>query len=233
MKTINKIRVNNFEGMIEMTEKGETLIKKVQRILDENEPKVNVSEKTRLHDIYMDALARAEANGETININLLLEKPYDSLTENQRTAVYAWKEMEKRPELETAYDSQSAPPQFEQYSEPGYKPGSYREMFVTAPGSGIKKPIKFLDAEAAVIDFRKNTLLSDTLSVREWGRQEAELKRSTGLTIDEYNNYAYQTENWQDGHGAYSDIQNPIVRIRYNDSSGGIVTGKQIGRAHV
>lgn len=38
MKTINKIRVNNFKGMIEMTEKGETLIKKVRRILDENEP---------------------------------------------------------------------------------------------------------------------------------------------------------------------------------------------------
>ena len=38
MKTINKIRVNNFEGMIEMTEKGETLIKKCQRILDEGEP---------------------------------------------------------------------------------------------------------------------------------------------------------------------------------------------------
>ena len=37
MKTINKIRVNNFEGMIEMTEKGETLTKKIQRILDENE----------------------------------------------------------------------------------------------------------------------------------------------------------------------------------------------------
>ena len=38
MKTINKIRVNNFKGMIEMTENGETLIKKIQRILDENEP---------------------------------------------------------------------------------------------------------------------------------------------------------------------------------------------------
>ena len=38
MKTINKIRVNNFEGMIKITEKGETLIKKIQRILDENEP---------------------------------------------------------------------------------------------------------------------------------------------------------------------------------------------------
>ena len=38
MKTINKIRVNNFEGMIKITENGETLIKKIQRILDENEP---------------------------------------------------------------------------------------------------------------------------------------------------------------------------------------------------
>lgn len=38
MKHINKIRVNNFKGMIKETEKGETLIKKTQRILDENEP---------------------------------------------------------------------------------------------------------------------------------------------------------------------------------------------------
>ena len=38
MKTINKIRINNFKGMIEITETGETLIKKIQRILDENEP---------------------------------------------------------------------------------------------------------------------------------------------------------------------------------------------------
>lgn len=38
MKTINKIRVNNFAGMIEMIEPGETLIKKCQRILDEGEP---------------------------------------------------------------------------------------------------------------------------------------------------------------------------------------------------
>ena len=38
MKRINKIRVNNFAGMIEMTEPGETLIKKCQRILDEGGP---------------------------------------------------------------------------------------------------------------------------------------------------------------------------------------------------
>ena len=38
MKHINKIRINNFDGMIEYKEEGETLIKKVQRIMDENEP---------------------------------------------------------------------------------------------------------------------------------------------------------------------------------------------------
>lgn len=38
MKRINKIRINNFAGMIKITESGETLIKKIQRILDENEP---------------------------------------------------------------------------------------------------------------------------------------------------------------------------------------------------
>ena len=38
MKRINKIRINNFKRMTEMREKGETLIKKIQRILDENEP---------------------------------------------------------------------------------------------------------------------------------------------------------------------------------------------------
>lgn len=38
MKHINKIRSNNFAGMIIMIEPGETLIKKCQRILDEGEP---------------------------------------------------------------------------------------------------------------------------------------------------------------------------------------------------
>ena len=37
MKTINKIRVNNFAGMIKMIDPGETLIKKCERILDEGE----------------------------------------------------------------------------------------------------------------------------------------------------------------------------------------------------
>ena len=38
MKKINKIRINNFEGLTPFGEEGETLITKIARILDENEP---------------------------------------------------------------------------------------------------------------------------------------------------------------------------------------------------
>ena len=41
MKRINKIRVNNFAGMIKMTDPGEILIKKCQRILEEGEPRTD------------------------------------------------------------------------------------------------------------------------------------------------------------------------------------------------
>jgi hypothetical protein len=54
------------------------------------------------------------------------------------------------------------PVHYEQYSEPGYVPGSYRERFVTVPP------------------------------------KEGQIE-------------------WRDGHSAYSNIHNPVVRIRYND----------------
>lgn len=38
MLTINKIRINSFEGMIEEPETGENIITKIQRIMDEGEP---------------------------------------------------------------------------------------------------------------------------------------------------------------------------------------------------
>ncbi len=71
-------------------------------------------------------------------------------------------------------------PKFSSYQEPGSVPGSYREMFVTAPGKN-----QFADFD-----------LSGTAD-----------------------------KTWRDGHSAYSDIQNPIVRIRFNDR---MVDGKKI-----
>jgi hypothetical protein len=90
-----------------------------------------------------------------------------------------------------------APTSFDTYQEPGAVPGSYRELFVTAPSAG--KP------EAG----------------KEWHRflpppEPYNLSSSIGFV---------KSGDWIDGHSAYSDIPNPIVRIRYNDRE---VNGKKI-----
>ncbi|MFA6973070.1 MAG: hypothetical protein WC208_16955, partial [Gallionella sp.] len=69
------------------------------------------------------------------------------------------------------------PTQFSQYQEPGAVPGSYREMFVTAPS---KNPEIFSGQRIA---------------------------------------------DWNDGHSAYDGVENPIVRIRFNERD---VSGKKI-----
>lgn len=86
--------------------------------------------------------------------------------------------------------------QFSQYQEPGAVEGSYREMFVTAPGKSLS-------------DIFDNSVLENRLLTDE---EKAEGLKRLDLS-------------WSDGHSSYSDIQNPIVRIRYNDR---IVDGKKI-----
>jgi hypothetical protein len=73
---------------------------------------------------------------------------------------------------------------FNSYQEPGAVEGSYREMFVTAPGVG--KGLSFDD------------LLKRDGSINETNRKEL-------------------APGWEDGHSQYSEVKNPIVRIRFNE----------------
>ena len=79
---------------------------------------------------------------------------------------------------------------FSQYTEPGAVEGSYREMFVTAPGGE-----------------EGHGIWSDTLDLGLAGK---------GGFI-----------KWSDGHSQYSDVTNPIVRIRFNEVN---ADGKRILR---
>lgn len=93
---------------------------------------------------------------------------------------------------------------FDQYTEPGAKEGSYREMFVTAP------KIDSYTVEQIGRDFKirkpDGTLMNGDYSARNMAAADAErLSNQSGVF------------NWQDGHSQYSDIQNPIVRTRFND----------------
>lgn len=91
---------------------------------------------------------------------------------------------------------------YERSSEPGYVPGSYREVFVTAPDFGREKftVVDNPKGGADIIDDGGNFV--DHAYNREWAQELIKAKSNT---------------KWEDGHSAYSDIQNPIVRIRYNE----------------
>lgn len=90
---------------------------------------------------------------------------------------------------------------FDQYTEPGAVEGSYREMFVTAPG-------------VAKIEFPSFT---------EW-ISNPERTMTRRFTLEEQHKVYEDTKarrerlaGWSDGHSQYSEIQNPVVRIRFNE----------------
>lgn len=115
------------------------------------------------------------------------------------------------PDVETEQDALSAAKQmyrdefdedsegitkYGSYQMPGAEEGSYREMFVTAPKVG-----------------------KNERAIEEYGVPYNELSRGDRLNFDSFMGGV----EWQDGHSDYSDIKNPIVRIRFNtraDSQG-------------
>lgn len=101
---------------------------------------------------------------------------------------------------------------FSQYVEPGAVSGSYREMFVTAPDNGKQDRFGIMYTGRTW----KVTEHGNPLSMREFPTEEAAQD-----TADNYNeNSARFERDWQDGHSQYSDITNPIVRIRFDEREG-------------
>ena len=114
---------------------------------------------------------------------------------------------------------------FSQYTEPGAEEGSYREMFVAVP----KKELP--DTTAQWEKMKKALSNDDYLGYESaseaWGGIKAEgdnwsevwdASPETKKAVDDYR-IAYDQKanmNWQDGHPQYSDIKNPVVRIRFN-----------------
>lgn len=95
--------------------------------------------------------------------------------------------------------------QFSSYQLPGGK--NYREMFVTAP-------------------FINNVEQLNKAAQRLFGKEFKELTSEDQKATEQYRDSFYPDINdWKDGHSAYSSIQNPVVRIRFNERS---VEGKRI-----
>lgn len=115
---------------------------------------------------------------------------------------------------------------FSQYTEPGAVEGSYREMFVTTPVKLEDAPIyksgrEYYESGQYAKDYRD--IGTPWKRLNEYQRkivEEAYREASQSYAIQERG-------NWQDGHSQYSEVKNPIVRIRFNEVN---ADGKRILR---
>ncbi|MFA5429432.1 MAG: hypothetical protein WC279_14610, partial [Sulfurimonas sp.] len=89
---------------------------------------------------------------------------------------------------------------FQQYTEPGAEEGSYREMFVTAPGLKEERVLTVSTKDGTTQRF------SNLTEAKRFAK-ENNIHRIGNIRV---------VNKWQDGHSQYSDIKNPVVRIRFN-----------------
>lgn len=105
------------------------------------------------------------------------------------------------------------PTHFSQYTEPGAVEGSYREMFVTAPRkaeldleeiSYAKEKRDSLIADRSRLEAKGNIGAANALAgdIQGWERRIADISNEG---------------QWKDGHSQYSEVKNPVVRIRFNE----------------
>ncbi|MBU3995859.1 MAG: hypothetical protein KKF42_08850 [Actinobacteria bacterium] len=120
---------------------------------------------------------------------------------------------------------------FSQYTEPGAVDGSYREMFITAHGKN-QSTIKSLPEGYSVLD--KNGIFwvvengYESKPIKTGGTSKEAVKKFLKLHNEVNDIRSMEFENhWGDGHSQYSDIKNPIVRIRFNEIN---ADGKRILR---
>jgi hypothetical protein len=163
---------------------------------------LNAASRTEVKDVRL-GISPADAEWETFNKNMI--KKYGAGYGNRQMSVgEIMKDTELRKQAAEQRESATLyPTKFSQYTEPGAIPGSYREKFVTAPAGEPKRPegvaIHKIDGRYIAFDKDDRQITSaDTLD---------RLKREIDKT----------TPRWFDGHPQYDTIDNPIVRIRYND----------------
>ena len=144
-----------------------------------------------LNEKYMAVLDQLVTNDEASNINVLSQRDESELSDLQKEAVRLFREIEARPSNESRYSSTA---QYSEYTEPGAEPGTYRELFITAPGAQDKTAQEYYGYTDA-----------------EW--QGLRPGYRDQLTVEYQQNLPGA---WVDGHAPYSNIQNPIVRARFD-----------------
>ena len=140
----------------------------------------------------------------------LLQMAYDS-TEAEKL---------RRKYLRPLEKAAAPPTHFSRYTEPGAVPGSYREMFVTVPAIKVAEHVD--EREVVKVWFGDDLKrFSNRERAIEYIQNAKNIDHSKA--VDFYEDHVnigkeeFSSVAWQDGHAQYSDIHNPVVRIRFNE----------------
>jgi hypothetical protein len=194
-----------------------------------------VTPKNQSSDEPITVVAHAYSDG-TIDLGSVTQYPEGQY---QRGFEFVAEDMDGRAEgfhdLESAgewlgrkIEQPVDPTHFSQYTLPGAKEGSYREVLLTVPdvatGRKAEAAMAVKNAEAEVASGKRhleqmrreqpNNVKGIAASESYLAKNEEKLRQAKEV---EANEPADARQSWRDGHDQYSDISNPIVRLRTNE----------------
>lgn len=120
------------------------------------------------------------------------------------------------------------PVDYPSLNTPGHTPGTYRELFVTGPVKDSSNAVSLKKMyDSSFLKLRKysewlNAVLDEkgvpaTEANKLLDPEYARLYKLNGEHSKAYGDYVHDTMGWNDGHAQYSDIPNPIVRLRFHE----------------
>jgi hypothetical protein len=105
---------------------------------------------------------------------------------------------------------------FSQYTLPGAKEGSYREVLLTVPEAHIQQATAILNQRTK--NWTKVSRPDGTYYFTDKeGKWLGEDVEAAIATEDQWLGGSSKGSPWHDGHPQYSSIENPIVRLRFNE----------------
>ena len=131
----------------------------------------------------------------------------DSILDEAKRVDALWKEWDG---LDKSVSNQTT--HFSEYTLPGAKEGSYREVLLTVPAT----PKISRSREMTLGDIPAGATTQEFLALRGRALAGEKLK------------YTEEGETWRDGHSQYDNIPNPIVRLRTNERTIITYTPEQI-----
>ena len=140
----------------------------------------------------------------------------DSILDEAKRVDALWKEWDG---LDKSVSNQTT--HFSEYTLPGAKEGSYREVLLTVPAKNPGKIVDHPSGEGYAVQLASGKLLTNEMA-NEVGAPPSSNPDGIAnwvLEMDaiQYALPAYDKTSWRDGHSQYDNIPNPIVRLRTNE----------------